>query len=415
MGNKAYDSYSSFRGSLVVDGAPGGNSPVFTDYNVRSTAFSRAGINNPNWRVDVRNMRNASTPMQVDFFKLTAEGFECIKNYTLISPPSLVPRRTWDEVVGGYNNFDFEPFWVHFGPFDELAQSKATSKLYRKLQNAHHQFQGGVFVGEFRKVAAMIAGTASRLKHGVISYLRKATSLKKTPGGPGRPLNNLYLESVFGWQPLVSDCINGAKAIGRLLHENVPVRFRAQGIANIETCLDLGVHTSSPGGTFGVERRTQSTSKVTYYGSFKGTINESAIDHSAQRVISMGGFDLRSFIPTVWELIPYSFLIDYFVNVGELLEAMCTDTDSVAWLSIVRRQDSITETTFRYMSPTAVERETCAPHPQDAVYLGKSGGYKKSLISISRNPTPVPFLMPRFKLSEISGLQFLNIGALITR
>jgi hypothetical protein len=327
MGNKAYDSYESFPYSLVVDGER--NEPTYSVAYARTMAFSRAGINNPNWKSDIKQMSNASTPMQVDFFKITATGPRCIKHYTIVkSPPLLQDRRTFDECVGLFNWFDFSAYWSHFVPYNEEASSKAISKLYRKIQNAHHQFQGGVFVGEFRKTAVMIAGAATRLKRGVLDYLVKGIALKKKRGDPKKPLNDLYLETVFGWQPLIGDVTDGAKAIGRLLHENVPVRFRAQGEANTETYSDLGINPFNAGGTFRSERSVSSKSIMTYYGAFKGTVDDNGIGSAAQHVVSMAGFDLRSFIPTVWELIPYSFLIDYFVNVGELLEAMCTDTGS---------------------------------------------------------------------------------------
>jgi hypothetical protein len=37
--------------------------------------------------------------------------------------------------------------------------------------------------------------------------------------------------------------------------------------------------------------------------------------------VGLLGFRWEDFIPTVWELIPYSFLVDYFTNIGDVLSA----------------------------------------------------------------------------------------------
>jgi len=41
------------------------------------------------------------------------------------------------------------------------------------------------------------------------------------------------------------------------------------------------------------------------------------------------GFTLGNFVPTVWELIPYSFVIDYFANIGTVLKAMTLPTPTM--------------------------------------------------------------------------------------
>lgn len=43
--------------------------------------------------------------------------------------------------------------------------------------------------------------------------------------------------------------------------------------------------------------------------------------------------DLAAVPMTTWELIPWSFLIDYFVNVSDIIQAFCTSTRGVAYVS----------------------------------------------------------------------------------
>jgi hypothetical protein len=45
------------------------------------------------------------------------------------------------------------------------------------------------------------------------------------------------------------------------------------------------------------------------------------------------GLDLSSFVPTVWELIPYSFLVDYFANIDDIISAATLNRSTIRWLA----------------------------------------------------------------------------------
>lgn len=417
MGNKSKTYWNTFPYSQVVNRYKNGLPPTL--YRSVSTGYNRTGVNNPNRFKHIDMGVSASTNMSVSASEISLVPPSDIVNYTVREPPSWYGYRTYDESIGLLNWIDIS-VTGHFGSQDPVANSLAISSLYRKLQNAHHQFQGGVFVGEFRKTAKMILGSTRKLASGISGFLSRVGKPKKGKPGPpsGGSLQNSYLEAVFGWLPLINDCKDGAIAIARILDKGVePIRFRAMGRTENQIFQAPGTIPGS-GSTFHtLEVRSMETRSI-YYGAFRGGASEEArIRTQAERVISLSGFDLRSFIPTVWELIPYSFLVDYFLNVGEFLEAMNTDTSQVAWLSHVSKLVSKSNLIIAYKGPTPAQIQAFSvSEKSEPSFNGKSGSCVRKFTTITRTAsTPVPFLMPRFKLTEISGKQVLNMIALFTR
>jgi hypothetical protein len=60
---------------------------------------------------------------------------------------------------------------------------------------------------------------------------------------------------------------------------------------------------------------------------------------------SYWGFDPGSLALAAWEVIPYSFLIDYILPVGNTLEALATRRSSLAWSNRAQRVEGITTLT----------------------------------------------------------------------
>jgi hypothetical protein len=50
---------------------------------------------------------------------------------------------------------------------------------------------------------------------------------------------------------------------------------------------------------------------------------------------SLSGFNWEDVAPQVWEVIPWSFLVDYFINVGDVIEASCNTLNGPLWVEEV--------------------------------------------------------------------------------
>jgi hypothetical protein len=298
------------------------------------------------------------------------------------------------------------------------AKAKAIQQLYRQIWSAHHQLQGGVVLGEIGKTAKMLAKTAHEFRKGVLDYVTRAVDLRKGRGSRKsrtKAIADTYLEAVFGWQPLLHDSIDLAKAMGRLVHESDRVRFRAFGSEEVQHSRSVGGHTY--GFLYMINNTVELVEvKCLYRGFLRGPRYEAG-SPPADRIVSMLGFDLRSFIPTLWELTPYSFLVDYFTNVGDVLQAVCTDTSGVYGLWYSEVQESRREVTLTPDSKTSITNLTSVYGANLIRNIQVTGGVGKVISfrrDVSRAPTGMPLMVPQFTGLDLSTRQFTNIGALIT-
>jgi hypothetical protein len=134
------------------------------------------------------------------------------------------------------------------------------------------------------------------------------------------------LEYTFGWKPLISDIEGSARALSTLVNKFRP-QIRVSGRGNgDEQLADTEDGLSTYWGQYSYRVMVKDKWKVSFYGALRPEV---ATDAPTFR----GSFGLRAhdFVPTVWELIPFSFVTDYFSNVGEILSAACYSSANLAW------------------------------------------------------------------------------------
>jgi hypothetical protein len=114
------------------------------------------------------------------------------------------------------------------------------------------------------------------------------------------------------------------------------------------------------------------------------------------------GFDVSNWLPTVWELIPYSFLVDYFVNIGEIVSAATLNSSSVLWTN---------KTVTHRVSYRALRWEANSkPYSNNVATV--PGKAKSHLKTVTRYPNYAGAMVPTLTFS-LPGLgQALNIAAL---
>jgi len=381
-------------------------------YSVNFTK-SRTGNFLPRWREIIRQGGNATTTMTASADFAEEKPAYCEVTYSARNNPSSPweLRQYWHDftnfhVIAPIGHFSNEP--------DAKAQDQAVKALYSKIRSARHQLQGGVILGEIDKTARLLVGTARNLKQGVFNYLGQAVGIRRGKGtgaSKQKALANTYLEHVFGWQPLIHDMKDAASALGRLCHESDRARFTAVGSSTSVTASTAGEIINS---VLKANRtHIDQTETVVIYKGFLRTVPYEAGSPPLERIVQMSGFDLGSFIPSMWELVPYSFLVDYFTNIGDCLYALSTDTSIVKSLSRTQRKES-----SRIYSIVPNVAKSVASVPDSLNVKNARGSGEAGLVTIThrdvtRAQAPVPIMVPQLTGLDLPWKQFANIGALI--
>lgn len=197
---------------------------------------------------------------------------------------------------------------VQFVPlaFDDNDELKFQNKIFSKIHQS--SFNAGFAIAESDKTLRMI-GDAARSVASAIHYARQG-NLAATANSLGINITNpksvvtsfskLWLGLQYGVKPLLSDVYSGAEAIA-----NIQNRVPRHQVSHTQTKFDSSVY--SPGNIEIQSFRKLSRKRVV---TFESEPN------------SFAGLGLLNPAAIAWELVPYSFVADWFLPIGAYLEAM---------------------------------------------------------------------------------------------
>lgn len=304
---------------------------------------SRSGTSNPNWRKLIKANSNATTAFSGETREIRVNSGDAFRSYYQNAGKN---SWTWIRDQGAYNEPEFVnpasmPAWLVTD-----ADNQALKFIYKRVREARTQFQGLVFLGELNESLRMIKNPLKALHEGVSNYF---DALKKRRRGV-RPTNyakradrlksilsDTWLEHSFGWVPLISDIGDGLNAYDRVVNKTRHTRLSATGkqqvIIQTDRFSNLGWGNVR---TVGI-RESYYQATVRYLCGLK----EITYGSEREEKQDLFGLTLKGFVPTAWELLPWSFLVDYFANVGEIVEASVTNTSDVTWICKTVRKSGI--------------------------------------------------------------------------
>lgn len=304
---------------------------------------TRTGVSNPHWKDQVSKQQNATTAMTG-----TYDTYECLNNmsdhsdvsqgyvdyYSHTSPTNFTILKDWMHGDLSCGAVDILPaFWAPTMSSGK-AYNKALIEYLKKVRQVQTSFSAPTFIGELRESIHMIRHPAQGLRNLADAYLSKVKAAKKkSPKNWKKNLSGLWLEQAFGWQPLIADIQNAYKTYKGLatVNEQVPVTAYGQDMEIIQNkCLWSRIqHNNPPGMSFAFTQRAIESFVVR----FKGMVVH-RVDATVPSRLEPFGLDFAEFLPTAWELLPWSFLVDYFSNIGDIITANAANVATCAWQNV---------------------------------------------------------------------------------
>ena len=222
------------------------------------------------------------------------------------------------------------------------ADIQASQQFTRRTRQAFSEAQALVTAGELREAVQMVLGARRKVFDRLRSFQNSAKKRgrgKRTIPEKKKAVADSWLEYSFGWAPLVSDVSNLANAAaasiaGSMRSFEIKGRGRAASV-NIGPTSGLNWVGGLIACSSESERRTTAETLVYYYGAIDVDIDQPG------RYSSQFGLTMDNWIPSIWELVPWSFAVDYFTGLGDFLSSI-----TAPWSS------------FRYIGKSTVTRVT---------------------------------------------------------
>ncbi|DAD50189.1 TPA_asm: maturation protein [ssRNA phage Gerhypos.3_27] len=379
--------------SAVINNDRYGSSNVETSqaYPIGDTL---SGFKNSSYKEQIARSENATTPMSA-LSKQVQLMVPLEFNFTINRPGN-----DDDTVSGKYEQF------VTFGsPDANLLSTVNNAALSRLYQNLNSNFKGLTVLGEIGETLAMIRQPAVGLRKGIDEYRRRASAIRRrfSRSNNGwrdyrKALAELWLEYSFGWKPLLVDIQAGYDAFRDRADRSEYTNFRASAS----------------------DRRVSPRGFVANLGGMPAVIHVEAFAEYEAGVVYIGksrvkpevksGFltstNWPDFIPAAWELAPWSFLIDYFVNIGDVLEC---------WASAQLHDITVSSCSSRSLCTTTADATISGYIYQLPNYQSWSESPGTCVTIVKAVERSIPTLsLPKLEVStRFTAPRALNIAALL--
>lgn len=185
------------------------------------------------------------------------------------------------------------------------------ARLRGKIKNS--SMNAAVALAERRQTLSLVTSACKDILRTYRS-LRNGKLFAKLFNGTFRPrtphdvaLANKWLEYSFGWKPLMSDIYGAAEEIHKSVHEGFPYYVRTTGSQRKSSSVMVPHASGSYLAQFDEKCELRAKARFTVRNSSVKTLVQLGLTNPAE---------------IAWEVVPFSFVIDWFVPVGNFLSSL---------------------------------------------------------------------------------------------
>jgi hypothetical protein len=287
-----------------------------------------------------------------------------------------------------------------------IADAGARTLLRAHAKVAAEEFQGMVTVVEAHKTATSIARPFGQARDLINRILVRRNGLILFKGYTvTKAFVSAWNEYRFGWKPLLLDIqgIHDAYVQSEAFHPK-PLRLVARASDSDITWRQLQTNVTAP------THLTKLTMGASYVRSAKVAsgvlyqLTDGSLENATARRM---GFRLSDVPASVWELVPYSFIVDRFVDVGQWLKAIVPQPG-------VQVLGTWTTTVDRQINDHKIIEAQIAANGPPLVTMNQPGGrYSEEIHSVSRSKNPAIPSLPTVNYRALSLTQQIDHFALI--
>jgi len=334
---------------------------------------SRTWTNTPNYRSVLRDNRpvNPYIDEKHGGSQITYAGGYDRNNSTGVVTTTVPAGLTYTN----QNIIDGTSSGLVSADFVSIANATAAANLIQllgKISDAKTNL--AVTLAEAHKTSAMILGTAKRISDAYRSFRRgNFREVARQLDLPLGRVHKTWLAYKYGWTPLLMDVKSSAEFFAQQTLGGRPPRFSVQStkVAQVKWA-SSGTYAAYGGGADGTYTKTLTGS---YTNRMKVWIEVSNPNFSALQQLG-----LTNPLLVAWELVPFSFVFDWFCHVGNYLQGLT----ALNGLTIRRAlQSNVNDLTFSYDQPTTIRVSGGHTYTNSHQhYDGKWRDYGRNFLSI---------------------------------
>lgn len=399
-------------------------SPHFQDNSFSGTRrFQRyrESTPNPKYKQIIKDEGNATTPLYA--YEQYGSSSPAVAYVTFADDGATIGSTWFGQILTPTPIDDLA--LIPQGQIDE-AVAKATTSTYKAISDYQSLFKGQEFAAEFREVIDLIRHPFAKSAKITDSFLRTFSlegariqearrwgtkakrvgrNLKRNVPKIPKAAADQWLEYQFAVSPLISDISELFKLAADLAlkREHETIRGYGNSLTTSNSVIAGGGSGWSVDFDVIEETQVQNIIRAGMTGQFLDSIEKINSNNVWLDQID----DFTSLPLTAWEITPFSFLVDYFVNVQGLIQSATVTQSGLSYVSnsLIKRKE-------RKM---ICRNNVTLNHPYcQGVTFSQTKQIVSGVRSVNRTSTllgipPVVFSFPG------SNIRYANIAAILTK